>query len=107
MDLVHHLPKLTAFAWCLLLTLTVPRLMQRLRLPGPIGFIVAGILLGPQVFGVIPTHGPFGTLSRRGQEQKKHVRAGIRSKTDCNDYDPPCSGRRKPQRERRQAYIIL
>jgi Kef-type K+ transport system membrane component KefB len=33
--------------------LTLPRLMQRLGLPGPIGFIITGIVLGPQVLGVL------------------------------------------------------
>jgi Kef-type K+ transport system membrane component KefB len=57
MNLADRLPPLTAFALCLVLTLTLPRLMQRLRLPGPIGFILAGVLLGPQVFGVLHPHG--------------------------------------------------
>src|SRR6516165_2897225 len=58
MNLADHLTPLTAIALVLMLTLTLPRLMQLLRLPGPIGFILAGILLGPQVLGAMPTHGP-------------------------------------------------
>jgi Na+:H+ antiporter len=54
----EHLPQLTVFALFLMLTLTLPRLMQRWHLPGPIGFILAGILLGPQVLGAIRMHGP-------------------------------------------------
>ena len=38
MNLADLLAPLTQFALCLVLTLTLPRLMQRLRLPGPIGF---------------------------------------------------------------------
>ena len=51
MNLADHLPQLTVFALCLMLTLTLPRVMERFRLPGPIGFILAGIILGPQVLG--------------------------------------------------------
>lgn len=58
MNLAEHLPHLTSFALCLLFMLTLPRLMQRLGLPGPIGFILTGIVLGPQVLGVLKPDWP-------------------------------------------------
>src|ERR1700749_4683309 len=50
-----HLPMLTAFA--LMLTLVFPSLMGHLRLPGPVGYILAGIILGPQVLAVLNPDG--------------------------------------------------
>ena len=67
MNLADRLAPLTQFALFLVLTLTLPRLMQRLRLPGPIGFILAGILLGPQVFGVLRPRGSNVTTNFRLQ----------------------------------------
>jgi len=52
-----HLPTLTAFALTLMLTLVFPSLMERLRLPGPVGYILAGIILGPQVLSVLNPDG--------------------------------------------------
>jgi Kef-type K+ transport system membrane component KefB len=52
-----HLPMLTAFALTLMLTLVFPSLMERLRLPGPVGYILAGIILGPQVLAVLNPDG--------------------------------------------------
>ena len=52
-----HLPMLTAFALTLMLTLVFPSLMERLRLPGPVGYILAGIILGPQVLSVLNPDG--------------------------------------------------
>jgi Kef-type K+ transport system membrane component KefB len=58
MNLAEQLPPLTRFAIALLFILTLPRLMQRFRLPGPIGFIITGIILGPQVLGMLRPDGP-------------------------------------------------
>lgn len=57
MEFFAHLPTLTAFAFTLMLTLVLPSLMERLRLPGPVGYIVAGIILGPQVLSVLNPDG--------------------------------------------------
>ena len=57
MDFFAHLPTLTAFALTLMLTLLLPSLMERLKLPGPVGYILAGIILGPQVLSVLNPDG--------------------------------------------------
>jgi Kef-type K+ transport system membrane component KefB len=57
MDFFAHLPTLTSFALTLMLTLVLPSLMERLRLPGPVGYILAGIVLGPQVLSVLNPDG--------------------------------------------------
>lgn len=57
MDFFAHLPTLTAFAFTLMLTLVLPSLMERLRLPGPVGYILAGIILGPQLLSVLNPDG--------------------------------------------------
>jgi Kef-type K+ transport system membrane component KefB len=57
LDFFAHLPTLTAFALTLMLTLVFPSLMERLRLPGPVGYILAGIILGPQVLSVLKADG--------------------------------------------------
>lgn len=57
MEFFAHLPMLTAFAFTLMLTLVLPSLMERLRLPGPVGYIIAGIILGPQLLSVLKPEG--------------------------------------------------
>src|SRR5262245_11272744 len=57
-----ELSLLTRFAIAMGLAILVPRAMERLRLPGVLGFIVAGVLLGPNVSGVIDPHAPTITL---------------------------------------------
>jgi Kef-type K+ transport system membrane component KefB len=57
LDFMTHLPMLTSFALTLMLTLVLPNLMERLRLPRPIGYIAAGIILGPNVFAVLNPEG--------------------------------------------------
>lgn len=57
LDFFAHLPMLTAFALTLMLTLVFPSVMERLRLPGPVGYILAGIILGPQVLSVLNPDG--------------------------------------------------
>jgi Kef-type K+ transport system membrane component KefB len=57
LEFFAHLPMLTAFALTLMLTLVLPSLMERLRLPGPVGYILAGIILGPQVLSVLNPDG--------------------------------------------------
>lgn len=53
---------LTAFALAMALTVLMPRLMERLRLPSILGFIIAGFLLGPAVLGVLKQDGQAITL---------------------------------------------
>jgi Kef-type K+ transport system membrane component KefB len=50
------LPPMTRFAITLFLLLVIPSLTQRLRVPSCVGFIAAGILIGPHVLGVVPQH---------------------------------------------------
>lgn len=57
MEFLAHLPTLASFALTLMLTLVLPSLMERLRLPGPVGYILAGIILGPQVLAVLNPDG--------------------------------------------------
>lgn len=51
MDL--HLSMLSKLALGLLMVLFLPRLMERFRLPGVLGFILAGVVLGPKLTGVL------------------------------------------------------
>ncbi|HET7802665.1 MAG TPA: cation:proton antiporter [Pseudolabrys sp.] len=57
MEFFAKLPTLTAFAVTLMLTLVLPSLMERLRLPRPVGYILAGIILGPHVLAVLNPEG--------------------------------------------------
>ena len=57
MEFFAHLPTLSSFAFTLMLTLVLPSFMERLRLPGPVGYILAGIILGPQVLSVLNPDG--------------------------------------------------
>ena len=57
LEFFSHLPILTSFALTLMLTLVLPNLMERLHLPRPVGYILAGILLGPNVLAVLNPDG--------------------------------------------------
>lgn len=48
-----HLSMLTRLAIGLAMVLFLPRLMERLRIPGVLGFILAGVVLGPGLTGVL------------------------------------------------------
>jgi Kef-type K+ transport system membrane component KefB/nucleotide-binding universal stress UspA family protein len=50
------------FTILLLVTLTVPPLFERLRLPGLVGLLVAGVLLGPSVTGLLSPDGELEKL---------------------------------------------
>jgi Kef-type K+ transport system membrane component KefB len=52
-----HLSILTRLALGLLAVLFLPRLMERFRLPGVLGFIIGGVLLGPKVSGILHADG--------------------------------------------------
>ena len=57
MEFFYHLPILPSFALTLMLTLVLPSLMERLHLPRPVGYILAGVLLGPNVLSVLNPDG--------------------------------------------------
>ncbi len=57
MEFFSHLPILTSFALTLMLTLVFPSLMERFRLPRPVGYILAGIILGPNVLAILSPDG--------------------------------------------------
>lgn len=53
---------LTKFAIAIGCSVLLPKLMERLRLPAVLGFIVAGVLVGPNAIGLISADGPVITL---------------------------------------------
>lgn len=59
MRFLEHLPMLTTVALTLLLTLVLPQIMRHFRLPGVVGWILAGVLLGPHLSGVLHVEGQF------------------------------------------------
>ncbi|MEL6333593.1 MAG: cation:proton antiporter [Cyanobacteria bacterium J06626_26] len=48
---------LVAFTTLLLVSLTLPPLFERIRLPGLVGLLVAGVVLGPSVIGLLDPAG--------------------------------------------------
>ncbi len=58
MEIFEQLSVLTRLAIGLLMVLFLPRLMERYRLPGVLGFILAGLLLGPGITGVLRPDSP-------------------------------------------------
>ena len=58
-DLFNLLPDspIIGFTILLLVTLTVPPLFERMRLPGLVGLLAAGVLLGPSVTGLLNPDG--------------------------------------------------
>lgn len=48
-----HLSMLSRLAAGLLMAVLLPRMMERLRLPGVLGFILAGVVLGPAATGIL------------------------------------------------------
>ncbi len=62
MEFFAQLPTLTAFALTLILTLVFPTVMERLRLPRPVGYILAGIILGPHVLAILSPEGKIVTF---------------------------------------------
>ncbi len=57
-----QLSLLARFAIAIGLAILLPKAMERLRLPGVLGFILAGILVGPNVLGIIKPDGEAITL---------------------------------------------
>lgn len=53
---------LVAFTTLLLVSLTLPPLFERLRLPGLVGLLLAGVILGPSGFGLLNPEGDIEKL---------------------------------------------
>ncbi|MGB8343197.1 MAG: cation:proton antiporter [Chthoniobacterales bacterium] len=53
---------MSRFAIAIGFAVLLPKAMERLRLPGVLGFILAGILLGPKLLGIIEPEGKVITL---------------------------------------------
>ncbi|QDU21977.1 cation:proton antiporter [Urbifossiella limnaea] len=53
----HSLPPLARFSVAMLILFTVPPLCRRARVPGVVGLLVAGVLIGPHGLEVAPKHG--------------------------------------------------
>ena len=56
-NLSEHLSLLSRFAIAIGLGVLLPKAMERLRLPGVLGFILAGILIGPRLLGIVDPNG--------------------------------------------------
>ncbi len=65
---VAHASPLTKFAIAIGCSVLLPKLMERMRLPGVLGFILAGILVGPNALHLIEADGPvIGLLAELGK----------------------------------------
>ena len=53
---------IVAFTVLLLVTLIIPPLFERLRLPGLVGLLAAGVLLGPSILGLLSPDGEIEKL---------------------------------------------
>lgn len=53
---------IVAFTVLLMVTLTIPPLFERLRLPGLVGLLAAGVLLGPSALGLLSPDGEIEKL---------------------------------------------
>ncbi len=51
-----NMPPMARFAVVLFLILCIPYITRHLRLPSVVGFILAGVLVGPHGIGVLPAH---------------------------------------------------
>ena len=52
------LPNLAKFALGMAIIVGVPPLSRKIRLPGIVGLLLCGVLIGPHVFGVFPVNAP-------------------------------------------------
>ena len=52
------MPLLAKFAIVMFLLLLLPRIAERAKLPGVVGFMLAGFILGPHGFDVLNQNGP-------------------------------------------------
>lgn len=53
----NDLSMMTTLAMTMAMVLLLPRLMERFRIPGVLGFILAGVVLGPGLMGVLNEEG--------------------------------------------------
>lgn len=53
-----HLSMLTKFALVMTMTILLPKLMERFKLPGVLGFILCGVILGPGLTHVLDSKSP-------------------------------------------------
>ena len=54
----HELSPLAVFALAMAMVVLMPRLAERLKLPAVLGYIVAGIVVGPPLLGAVKGEGP-------------------------------------------------
>jgi Kef-type K+ transport system membrane component KefB len=54
LESLRHIPPLARFAIALMVFLTVPAFCRRIRLPGVVGLLAAGVALGPSGFNIAP-----------------------------------------------------
>lgn len=67
-DAFSHLSQLTKFAIAIGLSILLPKAVERIRLPAVLGFIAAGVLIGPNALAVIEPEGAvIGLLSELGK----------------------------------------
>jgi Kef-type K+ transport system membrane component KefB len=66
--MIQNIPMLTSFAIAMVLVVLMPRLMERVKLPAVLGFMIAGIIVGPAGLGIVKQDGPIiGLLSELGK----------------------------------------
>lgn len=66
--MIQDIPVLTSFAIAMVLVVLMPRLMERVKLPAVLGFMIAGIIVGPAGLGIVKQDGPIiGLLSELGK----------------------------------------
>jgi Kef-type K+ transport system membrane component KefB len=56
--MIQDIPVLTSFAIAMVLIVLMPRLMERVKLPAVLGFMIAGIIVGPAGLGIVKQDGP-------------------------------------------------
>jgi Kef-type K+ transport system membrane component KefB len=61
-DVFHELSALTKFAIVMGLSILLPKAMERIRLPPVLGFIIAGVIIGPNALGLVKPDGPVISL---------------------------------------------
>lgn len=57
LEAITRLPPLARFAVALIVFLVIPPMCRRVRLPGVVGLLAAGVLFGPSGLHVAPWHG--------------------------------------------------
>jgi Kef-type K+ transport system membrane component KefB len=57
LEFLRQIPPLARFAIALMVFLTMPAFCRRIRLPGVVGLLAAGVALGPSVMNIAPKNG--------------------------------------------------